>query len=100
MSESSPKQTGRVVHNGRARSFSRTAKRVLSLAAIFWLARPIEAHAYVDPSTGSYMLQMLLAGILAAAFAVKMFWRNLKEMARRMFSTDRSKDIGDDSSTE
>ena len=36
------------------------------------------AYAYIDPSTGSYLLQLLLAGLLGALFAVKMFLRNLK----------------------
>ena len=32
---------------------------------------------YVDPGTGSYFLQMLLAGALGAGFAVKSFWTNI-----------------------
>jgi hypothetical protein len=36
------------------------------------------AHAYVDPGTGSYFLQILLAGILGAAFAIKIYWRKVK----------------------
>jgi hypothetical protein len=77
-----------------------TAVRILGLAVLFWLARPAEAHAYIDPSTGSYLLQMLLAGLLAAAFAIRMFWRNLKEMGRRLFSGNRAKDADDKRSAE
>ncbi len=37
-----------------------------------------DAEAYVDPGTGSYFLQILLAGILGAAFAVRLYWRKIK----------------------
>lgn len=32
------------------------------------------AHAYLDPGTGSLILQALIAGIAAALAAVKIFW--------------------------
>jgi hypothetical protein len=48
---------------------------VLLLAA---LSIPSTAYAYVDPGTGSYFLQILLAGLLGAAFAVRFYWRRIK----------------------
>lgn len=36
------------------------------------------AHAYVDPGTGSYLLQILIAGILGAAFAMRLYWTRIK----------------------
>lgn len=36
------------------------------------------AYAYIDPGTGSYILQIVLAAALGALFALKMFWRNVK----------------------
>lgn len=35
------------------------------------------ARAYIDPATGSYVLQMLVAGILGGLFAIKLFWRRI-----------------------
>lgn len=37
----------------------------------------LPAHAYLDAGSGSYMLQMSLAGIMAVAFTVKAFWRRI-----------------------
>jgi len=37
-----------------------------------------EAHAYIDPATGSLIFQMLMAAFLSAAYGVKVFWRQLK----------------------
>ena len=57
------------------------------LAVVFM---PADAWAYVDPGTGSYILQIIAAGILGGLFAIKMFWFQVKEFFRRLFS--RSKD--------
>ena len=40
------------------------------------------AHAYVDPGTGSVVLQMVIAGALGAAFTLKRFWRKIVERLR------------------
>lgn len=36
------------------------------------------AFAYLDPGTGSMILQMLIAGLLSALFAIRMFWARVK----------------------
>ncbi len=43
------------------------------------------AYAYVDPGTGSYVLQILTAGVLAAAFLVKSSWNNIKKTFVKLF---------------
>jgi hypothetical protein len=44
------------------------------------------AQAYLDPGTGSFFAQTVLAGILGAAFALKMSWKNVKILLTRLFS--------------
>jgi hypothetical protein len=44
---------------------------------------PPTVFAYLDPGTGSYLLQLALAGILGASYAVKHFWSRLKGMFTR-----------------
>jgi hypothetical protein len=39
--------------------------------------------AYVDPLSGSVILQVALAGIPAAAFTFKSWWGRVKELGRR-----------------
>lgn len=36
------------------------------------------AHAYIDPGTGSYILQIVIAGLVGAAFTLKLFWRRIQ----------------------
>jgi hypothetical protein len=33
--------------------------------------------AYIDPGTGSYLIQLLIASILGGLFALKVYWRKL-----------------------
>ncbi len=35
------------------------------------------ANAYVDPGSGSFVFQALIAGLLAAGMALKVFWRRI-----------------------
>ena len=58
----------------------------LVVLALVCLAFPRPAYAYLDPGTGSYILQMILAALLGAAFAVKLFWKNIKTFFKNLFS--------------
>lgn len=60
-----------------SRPISKLADVALIMLAIFGLTlKP--AFAYLDPGTGSYMIQMAIAGAFAGAFAVKSFWSQIK----------------------
>ena len=44
------------------------------LAVLAWLLLVREAYAYLDPGTGSYIIQILAAGLLGALFMLKVYW--------------------------
>lgn len=44
---------------------------------------PLRAHAYLDPGSGSFLLQLLIAGLVGAAFIIKGFWGKIKAFFRR-----------------
>jgi hypothetical protein len=50
------------------------------------------ANAYVDPGAGSFIFQALVGGILAAGFAVKVFWRRIVSVFRGKGSPDAPSD--------
>lgn len=57
------------------------------------LSIPSTAQAYVDPGTGSYILQILIAGILGAAFAFKIYWRKIRSfLTGTVFSRNRAEE--------
>ncbi len=39
----------------------------------FWI-QPLRTQAYLNPGTGSYILQLVIAGLLGGALAVRLFW--------------------------
>ncbi|CAH0993184.1 hypothetical protein SIN8267_03325 [Sinobacterium norvegicum] len=46
------------------------------------------ASAYLDPGTGSMVIQVLIAGILSALFAIKTYWYSLKRAVKRFFGRE------------
>jgi hypothetical protein len=44
------------------------------------------AYAYIDPGTGSYVIQVVVAGVLAAGFVIKSTWKNIKEAFTKRFA--------------
>jgi hypothetical protein len=40
--------------------------------------------AYVDPGTGSYLLQVALAALLGAGYAIRHFWTGVRDLFRRV----------------
>ncbi|MEX0621779.1 MAG: hypothetical protein WD187_02210 [Candidatus Woykebacteria bacterium] len=55
------------------------------LVLIFISISTRQANAYLDPGTGSYILQLLVAGGLGGAFAVKTFWSNIVSFLSKIF---------------
>ena len=48
-----------------------------------------EARAYIDPGASSVALQLALAAFFAAIYAIKVYWRRLRDRIRARFSTAR-----------
>ncbi|MDP7248285.1 MAG: hypothetical protein QGF00_01680 [Planctomycetota bacterium] len=49
-----------------------------------------EAHAYIDPGTGSYILQIIVAGLLGAAYALKLYWTKVWLFLTNKLSSSKS----------
>jgi len=41
---------------------------------------PSTALAYIDPGTGSFVIQGIIAAVVGAGFAVKMYWHRIKSL--------------------
>ncbi len=39
---------------------------------------PAPAMAYIDPGTGSFVIQGIIAAVVGAGFVVKMYWHRIK----------------------
>ena len=42
-----------------------------------------EAHSYIDPGTGSIILQAIIGGIAALGFTIKLYWYKIKSFFKK-----------------
>ncbi len=54
-----------------------TIAGLLAAGLVIWSG---PAQAYLDPGTGSYLLQILLAAVLGVGVAVKLYWQRIKTL--------------------
>jgi hypothetical protein len=59
-------------------------KHLVALAALFG-AWSVPAYAYLDPTTGSILLQGLLAGVAGVVVVLRLYWARLKAFFRNLF---------------
>ena len=62
----------------------------IGLSLFFLLALFHNAFAYLDPGTGSYVLQIFIATVVGSFFAIKIYWENIKKKLRGNTKDDRS----------
>lgn len=53
------------------------SRRLIVLVLLLAVCVPRQAHAYLDPTSGSILLQVLLGGLAGAALAIKLFWHKI-----------------------
>ena len=60
--------------------------QIAVLAVLFCALSCADAHAYIDPGTGSYALQIVLAVVLGGMFFIKMFFKKIAAFVKKLFS--------------
>jgi hypothetical protein len=50
---------------------------VLLVVIVCILAFPPQAQAYLDPGTGSLIVQSVIAAFVAGGFAIRLYWRRI-----------------------
>ena len=71
-----------------------TKTSVLIVFAIMVATIP-RANAYLDPGTGSYLIQIIIGGLLAGGASIGMFWRRIK-VKRDIFKKEKNKNESDE----
>ncbi len=59
--------------------------------ALLVVAMPRAAHAYLDPGTGSMVLQVVVAGVLGALFTFKSYIRAIVSSIGRFFGKQQTR---------
>jgi hypothetical protein len=72
---------GLMAHRGSTRATERTMiVTSLALAAWWVLVLAPRAEAYIDPSAGGMLVQLVLAGTAGVAVLGKLFWGRIKSL--------------------
>lgn len=64
----------------------------LVAVSVGWLAAEVPVHAYLDPGSGSMLLQVLLGGFAAVGVIGKLYWNRLNSFFRSGDKTDQPAD--------
>ena len=64
---------------------------IISILAVtfIYFSSPRPAHAYLDPGSVSYVLQIVIAAIIGGLVAIKIFWTSIKLFLSRIFKRDK-----------
>lgn len=69
----------------------------LIMPALLYLPFHQVLHAYIDPGTGSIVLQAVIGAFAAAVVAIGMFWKQIKTFVKNLFSrSKKSEDPSED----
>jgi hypothetical protein len=50
---------------------------------LVFLAPHLRPQAYLDPGSGSFLIQLLIAGLVGAGFLIKAYWKKIKALFNR-----------------
>ncbi len=65
----------------------KTSTQLVLLLALAFVLYPPTVYAYLDPGTGSLVVQAMVAAFFAFSLAIKVYWRKIKLFFTALFST-------------
>ncbi len=66
-------------------------KDTVTISFLFFFAFTSQAQAYLDPGTGSIILQAILGFIAAAAATASFYWSKVKLFFAKLFKKNQNK---------
>ena len=67
-------------------------KKILISSFVFVILFNNKAFAYLDPGTGSIIVQMIIGGLVGVGIAIKVFWYRIKTALSPGFKKNNSDD--------
>lgn len=59
---------------------------ILTVFSLILLVLSQPAYAYLDPGSGSYLIQLAVASFLGGLYLIKIFWNKIKLLLANLFS--------------
>ncbi len=69
-------------------------KHLVFFSVLYAVLFPQQAHAYLDPGTGSYVLQIVAAVFFAGLFLLKTWWTQIKHFVVSILGKDKKSENG------
>ncbi|MBA7500820.1 hypothetical protein ES704_03581 [subsurface metagenome] len=73
--------------------YLRQLATVVFLFSFVYLVFPRRVYAYLDPGTGSYILQLAIAALLGGSVMIKIYWKKIKDYFANLFSKKQKDDV-------
>ena len=61
------------------------------LIICYYISLQSKSYAYLDPGTGSIIIQAILGFVAAAGATVTLYWRKFKELFKKIFRSKNKK---------
>jgi|TARA_Y100000996_G_C22442103_1_gene610237 hypothetical protein len=66
--------------------------RLSIIATLFYFTFQNQLYAYLDPGTGSIIIQAILGFIAAAGATITVYWKKFKEFFQKLFKSKKKID--------
>ncbi len=67
---------------------NKAVRHIVPLTLLFSVFFPRRVWAYLDPGTGSYVFQVLLAIAVGCIYTLKLYWKKIKALVTTFFKKD------------
>jgi hypothetical protein len=57
----------------------RLSNFVIFITVFYLFVFPRNVYAYIDPGSGSYLIQVILGFVFGGVFMVKLYWKRIKD---------------------
>jgi len=57
----------------------------IGVSSIIFLLLTLPAYAYIDPGTGSFLIQVIISMLVSAVIGIKLFWTRIKLKFKALF---------------
>ena len=64
---------------------------LVSLITVIQSTFPQAAHAYINPGTGTYIMQIIIGALIGGTLAIKFYWRKIMHFIRKLFKGKQEK---------
>jgi uncharacterized membrane protein len=67
--------------------------RAITLLILSLFLLPLSGYGYIDLGSGSYIIQLIIAGFVGFSLSVRIFWKKIKTRFSKKSKADKTIDV-------